>query len=128
MAISTLISTPFIFQISALTETNAYVILYSAHSSIYQFVFGVSKPKFGDRVYSAFGTWVVEFGFFGLLIYFLFLFIFLKKTLTKKSINPILLTSIFYVLYTTVLKISLSFPTIMLTIFSTYNLKPTPKL
>ncbi len=121
LAIATILSTPFIFQISSLTETNAFDRLFYYHSAIYQNVFGVSKPKFGDRVYSAFGTWVVDFGIIGLLTYLLFLLLFLKKNVFKKKIDPILLTSIFYVLYTTIFKISLSFPTIILTLFSTYN-------
>ena len=121
LAIATMISTPFNFQISSLTETNAFENLNLVHSKIYEFVFGVSNPKFGDRVYSAFGTWIVDFGLYGFVLYIIFLMYFFKRTIFNKKIDAILITSVFYVLYSSLLKISLSFPTILLTIFSTYN-------
>ncbi len=127
LAISTIIADPFNFQISSLTETNAYSRLYHAHDMVYDFVFGVSNPQFGDRVYSAFGTWIVDFGLVGLSLYLFFVIIFIKNIFRNNYYSPIAFTSILYVLYVTMIKVGLSTPTIFLVVFSTYIMSVNPR-
>lgn len=120
LAISTIIADPFNFQISSLTETNVMDRLYYAHYSVYDYVFGVSYPRFGDRVYSAFGSWIVDFGILGLITYFLFIYLFIHNIFKNNHFHPFVLTSIFYIVYVTMIKVGLSTPTIFLAVFSTY--------
>lgn len=127
LAIATLIADPFNFQISSLTETHVIERLYDAHYAIYNYVFGVSYPRFGDRVYSAFGTWIVDFGIFGFTMYVLFVILFIYNIFKNNHYNPIVMTSIFYVLYVTMIKVGLSTPTIFLVVFSTYTMVLSPK-
>jgi hypothetical protein len=127
LAIATLIADPFNFQISALTETHVIERLYDTHYAIYNFVFGVSYPRFGDRVYSAFGTWIVDFGIFGFSMYVLFVVLFIYNIFKNNHYHPIVMTSIFYVLYVTMIKVGLSTPTIFLVVFSTYTMALSPK-
>jgi hypothetical protein len=127
LAIATLIADPFSFQISALTETHVIERLYDTHYAIYNFVFGVSYPRFGDRVYSAFGTWIVDFGIFGFSMYVLFVVLFIYNIFKNNHYHPIVMTSIFYVLYVTMIKVGLSTPTIFLVVFSTYTMALSPK-
>lgn len=127
LAISTIIADPFIFQISSLTETDAYSRLIYAQKSVYEYVFGVSNPQFGDRVYSAFGTWIVDFGIIGLVMYLVFVLLFIRNVFKNNSFNPIVFTSILYVLYVTLIKVGLSTPTIFLVVFSTYTISISPK-
>lgn len=127
LAIATLIADPFIFQISSLTETNVIDRLYEAHYAVYDFFFGISFPRFGDRVFSAFGTWFVDFGIFGFSMYLLFVVLFIYNIFKNNHYHPIVMTSIFYVLYVTMIKVGLSTPTIFLVVFSTYTMILLPK-
>ncbi len=127
LAISTLIADPFNFQISSLTETDAHNRLFNTHDKVYDFVFGVSNPQFGDRVYSAFGTWIVDFGLIGLLFYLIFVILFIKNIFKNNYYSPLIFTSILYVLYVTMIKVGLSTPTIFLVVFSTYCISFSPK-
>ena len=127
LAISTIIADPFNFQISSLTETNVMDRLYHAHYSVYDYVFGVSNPRFGDRVYSAFGSWMVDFGILGLISYFLFIFLFIHNIFKNNHFHPFVLTSIFYIVYVTMIKVGLSTPTNFLAVFSTYIMIVSPR-
>lgn len=123
LIISTLIATPFVFQISSLSETDAISRLYSTHNDVYKFLFGVSNPKIGEKVFSAFGTWIVDFGLIGFLILIIFAYFFIKNTLIINKVTPLLIISILYTFYVVMVKVSLSCPTIILLLFSTYNKK-----
>jgi hypothetical protein len=120
LAISTLLSDPFIFQISSLTETNSFDRLSEVYASIYISIFNISLPRFGERVYSVFGTWIVDFGIVGMLAYLSFVLIYMKALFLNNKYNIVLFISFLYILYASSFKIGLSFPTLYLLIFSTY--------
>ena len=127
LAISTIIADPLNFQISSLTETNVMDRLYEAHYSVYDYFFGVSYPRFGDRVYSAFGSWIVDFGILGFALYCLFMVLFIYNIFRNNYFHPLVMTSVFYILYVTMIKVGLSTPTIFLAVFSTYIMIVSPR-
>jgi hypothetical protein len=122
LAIATLIATPFVFQLSALTSTDALGRLYDAQSAVYGFVFGVSNPRFGDRVYSAFGTWIVDFGILGLVAYALVLSAFLPRVLGFGRPDYRGIACGLFVLYVTLAKVPLASPVLWLLLFAVYHL------
>jgi hypothetical protein len=121
LSISTLVADPFVFQLSSLTETDAFERLSSTYEKIYFFVFGVNLSRMGDRVYSAFGTWIVDFGVVGFACYLLVIFNTFFRLFKLSLLNEKTIICLLFFLYISLFKVALVNPVIYLLLFYIYN-------
>lgn len=113
LAISTLAADPLNFQLGSSQFSEISARLGEFNHDFHMFLFGVAKPVYPPSTYSAFGTWIVDFGIVGLLCYMIVLAMFGYKVLLSRN-KMITLTVFVHFLYISILKIPLSNPTVFL--------------
>ncbi len=125
LTISTVIGDLTNFQLGSAQFSNIYDRLEGVNHDIHMAIFGVSNTVYPAQTYSAFGTWIVDFGIIGLISYLILIFILVDKFL-KHSKRPVFLMVMIYLLYISIVKAPLSNPSIFLLfclLLSNRNLK-----
>ncbi|MCF8430203.1 MAG: hypothetical protein K9G64_08735 [Bacteroidia bacterium] len=111
-ALATLISNPFNFEFGSIFSNQLELNIGSTYFKIQNSFFGNIRSVFFDRVFSAFGLVIIDFGIIGLLaiiMYFRVLF----QTIINKKINILMfLIALFYFLISVFIKIPLANPTL----------------
>ncbi len=114
--LSTLYANPFVFEIGYAFKNNyteAKKVLGDTYYKIESFVFGNPELIFFDRVYSAMGTWILDFGIIGAIISLIMIIYMWYKTLTTNPKNNFYLVwSSAFITFCFIIKVQAANPTI----------------
>ena len=111
-ALATLISNPFNFEFGSIFSNQLELNIGSTYFKIQNSFFGNIRSVFFDRVFSAFGLVIIDFGIIGLLAIIMYFRILFQKIINKKINILMFLIALFYFLISVFIKIPLANPTL----------------